>query len=104
MTFALVSAPALAVARTFALALASSSAFAAAPRALPAQFPRIVPPPPCVIPAAERVRLAARASGDRRPFLLIESLDATATERRSLHVPYAVAERLRERLRRDARL
>ncbi len=104
MAFALVSAPALAVARTFALALASSSAFAAAPRALPAQFPRIVPPPPCVIPAAERVRSTARASGDRRPFLLIESLDATATERRSLHVPYAVAERLRERLRRDARL
>lgn len=85
-------------------ALSLGLAAAAAPAPAAAQFPRIVPPPPCVIPAAERVRSTARASGDRRPFLVIESLDATATERRALHVPYAIAERLRERLRRDARL
>lgn len=69
-----------------------------------AQVPRIVPPPPCVIPAAERVRLAARPPGDRRPFLVIEAMDVTTTERRALHVPWALTARLRERLRRDTRL
>lgn len=73
---------------------------AGAPLDAGAQFQRIVPPPPCVVPLEAGARPAPRAAGDRRPLLLVERLDATTTELRAFHLPWALTDRLRERLRR----
>lgn len=73
---------------------------AGAPRDAGAQFQRIVPPPPCVVPASAGMRPAPRTAGARRPLLLVETIDATTTELHTHYLPWALAERVRERLRR----
>ena len=50
------------------------------------------------------MRAATRPSGDRRPFVIVEPLNAVSTERGMLHLPWALGARLRERLSRDRRL
>lgn len=70
--------------------------------ALSAQSPRITPPPACVVPAGVEVGFSARVPGDRRPSLLVEAFNVTSVERGSLHMPWALTARLRERLGRSS--
>ena len=68
------------------------------------QFARVTPPPPCRVPLGLQGRATTRLSGDKRPFVIVEPLNAVTTERGSLHLPWALSVRLRERLSRDRRL
>ncbi len=73
-------------------------ALLAAPSVARAQFQRIVPPPPCVIPTSLQVRGATRSPNDKRPFIVVETIDVSNTERRAASIPWDLTKRIRNRL------
>lgn len=66
-----------------------------------AQFPRIVPPPPCVVSGGLQVGRAVRSAAGGRAFLIVEPFDVTALDRRVLSIPWALTSRVREHLSRQ---
>jgi tetratricopeptide (TPR) repeat protein/TolB-like protein len=65
-----------------------------------AQVPRISPPPPCRIPAGFREPLLnVRLPATRLPSLVVFPFTQGVVERRYAHVPWALAERVRNQLR-----
>ncbi len=71
----------------------------AAPTSSFAQVPRVAPPPPCRVDRTSDPLLRLALPASRAPTLVVLPFTQGVVERRFAHVPWMLAERVRERLR-----
>lgn len=71
----------------------------AAPTSAVAQVPRVAPPPPCRVERPNDPLLRLAIAPSRSPSLVVLPFTQGVVERRYAHVPWMLAERVRERLR-----